>query len=139
QRRISYLLRDESIRRELRQIAATDWSLLESDFALCEALSSDPERSTRGIISFVGNPNISSVDSADLLFYKLRHLPKAAQNRSEIALRNEIAPIDAALFHVGKVIETGKQLQQLQSIVSELPDSQQEKACEVINEAEDRL
>jgi hypothetical protein len=132
ERAISFLLRSDSIQSELRHIADTDWALLESDFAFCEAISHDVETSTRGIISFVGNPRVKAPEATRLLFYRLRQWPNFEPP-------NKPATLPTVLFHIGKVIESKKQLEELQGIVSDWPEPQRSSARRTAREIEDRL
>lgn len=122
---IAKLLSDESIYLEIMNIADNEWSLLESDSALCEATSLDPKASQSGLLSSVGNESISKNEVLGLLFHSLKF---GAPNVKKLAL-----------YHIPNKITDSAQLARFESIAHTLPASFKQMADEAVNKIRKHL
>ncbi|HEX8145280.1 MAG TPA: hypothetical protein VF553_22120 [Pyrinomonadaceae bacterium] len=75
---VTKILRPESIEDELQEIKTKDWALLESDYALCEAISTS-DFSARGLRHFIGNPRPQPAEKYGLLIHSVRFGPEYTQ------------------------------------------------------------
>lgn len=123
---VAKLLSDESIYNEIINIVDNEWSLLESDSALCEAASSDPKASRIGLLSSVGNHNVSKNEVLGVLFHSLKFGPSPDVKKY-------------ALFHIQPTITSSEQLEKLESIVHTLPASLSQMAEKTVKEIRNRL
>jgi hypothetical protein len=101
------------------------WAVLESDFALCRAVSRDERTSASGILSFIANPHNHPPDTRNLLLRALKYGGGEARA--------------IALFHVGKVILDSSQVKQLEAAVSEWPEGDKRTAKEVTDNIRKQL
>jgi hypothetical protein len=122
---ITKLLSDESIHIEIVKIADNEWALLESDSALCEATSLDPKASQIGLLSSVGNQNISKSVVLGLLFHSLKFGTPDVKK--------------LALYHIPNKITDSDQLERLESITHTLPASFKQMADEAVNKIRKHL
>jgi hypothetical protein len=122
---IAKVLSDESIYNEIVNIADNEWTLLESDSALCEATSLDPRASQIGLLNFVGNQNTSKKEVLGLLFHSLKFGTPDVKK--------------IALFHIPPQITSSAQLERFESVVHTLPDSFKQMADKTIHEIRNNL
>lgn len=87
---VTKVLPKQSIRNELEAIKYKDWALLESDFALCEALSADRKASERGLVNFCGNPEPTFAEKCGLLIYSLRFGPENSREAAKSFIKYRV-------------------------------------------------
>ena len=128
---LSRLVTGRALKGAVQNISTTHWALLESDLALCRALSQEPSKMERGLLSFIGNPRTLHREALRLLFYELRNAKNCTQNDPEI--------LNTLVFHLKRSIENKTELEELRTIASELATPEQDIVKEATTEIEQKL
>lgn len=130
---ISRMLRDETLKNAMTNIAESDWAVLETDLAFCRALSKDLHTMERGLLSFIGNPRTLHTESLHLLFYELKHSHFASSSHEDFELLNTL------LYHLRRSIDSQKELAELRAIAADLKPPQKEIVNDATTEIEHKL
>jgi hypothetical protein len=122
---VTRVLSNKSIDTELDNITSGEWMLLESDSALSEATSPDPKISETGILSSIGNREVSQKELLGVLFHGLRVGPPSVKK--------------IALFHLSRKITSRIELQALESIVNALPTPFEQLGDQTLSQIREQL